>query len=118
MSSTIELAVKNSRHLENLLETRMGASGRGLHQKISSIQSSVDPKIVKKVRWIATLRNKAVHEEGFEIQDVQAYQKACDEVEMYIERNSQMLNDSTFNVFKWIKIATIVIVALLIIHFS
>lgn len=50
--------------IESLL-TKLGATGRGMHEKLDSIESKIELSMVKKIRWIATLRNKAVHEENF-----------------------------------------------------
>jgi hypothetical protein len=36
-ASDIELAVTTARRLESLLESRFGASGRGLHEKLASV---------------------------------------------------------------------------------
>ena len=52
-----------SQQTERLLEQRLGAQGRGLHEKLSSVADRVPEKIQKKIRFIATIRNKATHED-------------------------------------------------------
>lgn len=52
-----------SQQTERLLEQRFGAQGRGLHEKLSSVADRVPEKIQKKIRFIATIRNKATHED-------------------------------------------------------
>ena len=60
----IEVAVKSSKRLEGLLEKRFGASGRGLHDKLTSVEDRIPEEIRRSIRWVATIRNKVVHEEG------------------------------------------------------
>ena len=42
-----------------------GAKGKGLHEKASSVQQMLRPDLVRKIRYLATIRNKLVHERGF-----------------------------------------------------
>jgi hypothetical protein len=60
-----ERAIKYSKSLETLLKNRFGATGKGLHEYTSSVESKLDPKIVKKLRYMATIRNKLVHDDGY-----------------------------------------------------
>ena len=39
--------------IESLL-TKLGATGRGMHEKLDSIESKIELSMVKKIRWIAT----------------------------------------------------------------
>lgn len=73
--SQIETVIRASKQLEQLLEQHYGASGRGLHEKTSSIEDQLDSDTVRRLRKIATLRNKVVHED-FEIDDLTDFQ--CD----------------------------------------
>lgn len=61
-----ELCIRSSKELEHLLETEFRASGKGLHEKISSVESQLTPDLVKNMRYLATIRNKLVHEHGFD----------------------------------------------------
>lgn len=62
-----ELAVRAAKDLELKLQNQFGAEGRGLHEKINSIQdyNYLPRSLVKKMRHVATLRNKLVHEQDF-----------------------------------------------------
>src|SRR5688572_18339798 len=60
--SDIDLAVTRSQRLEQLLERDFGATGKGLHQKVSSIEDTMPQDLVRKLRLVATVRNKVVHE--------------------------------------------------------
>jgi len=52
-----------SQTLDQLLANRYGAEGRGLHEKLSSVEGRIPQFIQKKIRYIATMRNKATHED-------------------------------------------------------
>lgn len=62
----ISTAVKKAKEIETLLAENFEAEGKGLHQKITSAGPYLPVEMQKKLRWIATIRNKMVHEEGFE----------------------------------------------------
>ncbi len=80
--SDIELAVTRTKSLESFLEQALGATGKGLHEKVSSVQDRLQPALVRKLRFIATIRNKIVHESSYEkIDDRGAFIRACDEVD-------------------------------------
>lgn len=61
-----KLAIKGSKRLEGILEEEFGAHGKGLHEKVSSVEKELGPELVRLLRRIATLRNKIVHEESFD----------------------------------------------------
>jgi hypothetical protein len=60
----IEIAVQGAKRLEALLQARFGAEGRGLHEKLTSVENKIPSDLRKSIRWVATIRNKLVHEEG------------------------------------------------------
>jgi hypothetical protein len=79
--SDIELAVTRVKTLEALLEA-LGAAGKGLHEKVSSVQPRLPPPLVKKLRFVATVRNKIVHEADYQqIDDRAGFTRACAEAE-------------------------------------
>jgi hypothetical protein len=78
--SDIELAVSRAKTLEALLEA-LGATGKGLHEKITSVQAKLPQPLAKRLRFIATVRNKVVHESGYAIDDRAGFVRACDEAE-------------------------------------
>ena len=80
--SDIELAVARTKELESLLEQVLGATGKGLHEKVSSVQSKLPPALVKKLRFVATIRNRIVHEADYpRIDDRAGFARVCDEAE-------------------------------------
>ena len=60
-----ELVIHSAKELEWLLESTFGATGKGLHEKITSVESSLPPALVKRLRFLATIRNRLIHERGF-----------------------------------------------------
>lgn len=83
--SDIAIAVKNSKILEQLLESKFGAVGKGLHQKVDSVAHRLDGATVKRLRWIATLRNKVVHED-FAMENLAEYVAACEQCRTVLEK--------------------------------
>lgn len=64
-SNDFELCIKSSKELEHLLDTEFGATGKGLHEKITSVEHELTPELVRNMRYLATIRNKLVHEHDF-----------------------------------------------------
>lgn len=55
-------AIDIARRLESALET-LGAQGKGLHEKVGSVEDRLPAALVSKLRYIASVRNKIVHED-------------------------------------------------------
>lgn len=84
--SDIELAITRCKSLETFLEQSLGATGKGLHEKVSSVQGRLQPDLVKKLRFIATVRNKIVHETNYQkIDDRAGFLRACDEADAALQ---------------------------------
>lgn len=78
MGSDIEVAVQWAKRLETLLESDFGATGKGLHEKISSVQKRLPAATSRKLRFIATVRNKIVHETSYsKIEDRGRFERTC-----------------------------------------
>lgn len=65
-SNDYELAIRSSKELEHFLEVEFGATGKGLHEKITSSSGFLTPSLVKDMRYLATIRNKLIHEVRFD----------------------------------------------------
>ena len=76
MQSDIDIVVTQSKTLEALLEQKFGATGRGLYEKLSSIEYQLEAGLVKNIRWIATMRNKVVHE-NFQLTNQNDFLRSC-----------------------------------------
>jgi hypothetical protein len=78
--SDIETAVKASRQIEDLLEQRFGAKGRGLHEKLTSAQDRLPEHILRRARYIASVRNTVVHDHNAVIKDRSGFEAASTEI--------------------------------------
>jgi hypothetical protein len=77
-----ELAVKRAKRLEKMLRQGLGAQGRGLHELVSSVARELPDPLERRLRFIATIRNKIVHEEDYQrIDDRRGFIDACDQAE-------------------------------------
>lgn len=89
-----ELVIRASKDLEYILEAYLGGSGKGLHEKCTSVQRLLPQDLQKKIRYLATIRNKLVHERGFDhIPDrarfVESYQIAERDVRSIIAKHGR-----------------------------
>jgi hypothetical protein len=80
-----ELVIKSSKELEHILEHDFGGRGKGLHEKASSA-SNLTPQLVKDIRYLVTVRNKLIHECGFDaIPDrdafIEVFERAVNELD-------------------------------------
>ncbi len=64
-----------------LLRTQYHAEGKGLHQLISSCEERLPHDVIAKLRFIATVRNKVVHEDNYKLDDRKGFMAACDDCE-------------------------------------
>jgi len=61
-----EIVLKNTKRIESILD-QMGAKGKGLYEKSLSIEEQLDNKILKSIKFIASIRNQLLHEEKFQL---------------------------------------------------
>lgn len=54
--------VRVSRELETDLSKYLEAEGKGLHEKVTSVQDKLSVNDVKQIRFIASIRNNLVHD--------------------------------------------------------
>lgn len=79
--SDIEKVVVRTRQIEKLLRVQYHAKGKGLHQLITSCEERLPHDVIGKLRFIATIRNKIVHEEDYKLEDRKQFLVVCDECE-------------------------------------
>ncbi len=85
--SDIDLAVRRSKRLERLLRDGIGARGKGLHELTSSVERKLPVDVVRRLRFVATLRNKIVHDLDYtRLDDRPGFVQACDLAEKELER--------------------------------
>ncbi|MCQ6497860.1 DUF4145 domain-containing protein, partial [Vibrio parahaemolyticus] len=73
----IEKVVMRTRTNEKLLRTQYHAEGKGLHQLISSCEERLPHDVIAKLRFIATVRNKVVHDVYYKLDDRKVFLAAC-----------------------------------------
>lgn len=86
--SDIDLAIRRSKRLEARLRRNYGVSGRGLHELIDAAKArnALPIPLVKRLRFIATVRNKVVHDlEYRKIDDRRGFIEACDKAERELD---------------------------------
>lgn len=94
-SNDYELVIKASKEIEHILEVEFDAKGKGLHEKVSSVSSQLTPKLCKRIRFLATIRNRLIHERGFDVipdrgSFIAAFEESkSDIVALLQERNSK-----------------------------
>ncbi|GGF57703.1 hypothetical protein GCM10011332_08980 [Terasakiella brassicae] len=66
---------KISREFEKVLDRKFGAQGKGLHSKLSSVQRELPKELVLRIRKIADIRNKTMHERDIEFSDFKAFKQ-------------------------------------------
>jgi len=87
-SCDLSLVIFSSKQLEVLLERDFEANGKGLHEKISSAKD-LPESLKRKLRRIATIRNKLVHHTGFnEIPDRESFLKDFQEAKAELTKIS------------------------------
>ncbi len=79
--SDIEQVVLRTRKIERLLREQYHANGKGLHQLISSCEERLPHDVIAKLRFVATIRNKVVHEDHYKLEDRKAFLSVCNECE-------------------------------------
>lgn len=67
--SDIELAVVLTKPLQQRLATELGADGLTLHERISSVESLLEPADVKRARFVSSVRNKLINDVGVDRMD-------------------------------------------------
>ncbi len=77
----LDRIIRKTKRLESLLKKHYRAKGKGLHQLISDVESRLPNEYVSKLRFIATIRNKAVHEDDFIFENKKDFYNACRECE-------------------------------------
>lgn len=60
--SHIEIAVNGAKKIESFLVQSFGATGRGLHEKLTSVEKKIPHALQKQIRYVASVRNSIVHE--------------------------------------------------------
>ncbi|UJF19301.1 DUF4145 domain-containing protein [Vibrio sp. SS-MA-C1-2] len=87
----IEMVVTKTRHLEFLLKEHYHAKGKGLHQLINSCEKRLPHDVIGKLRFIASVRNKVVHQDGYQLDNRKQFIAACDYCENILTPRAERL---------------------------
>jgi len=93
---SLEVIIQRTKSIESTL-AQLGANGKGLHEKVSSIESSLPSDLVKKIRFVASVRNKSVHDENYSVSadTLKGFVSACDEIDQQLTTKSQRSSSSS-----------------------
>lgn len=95
----LELAISHSKRLESLLKQNCDARGKGLHEMTDHVEHKLPAEIVKKLRLVATVRNKIVHEVDYEkIERRRQFVRAAEDAELHLHKlgDKRALRDGMF----------------------
>lgn len=82
-----EVVITGCKRLEQLLEGRFGAAGRGLHEKVTSVTRHLPLPVINKLRYIASVRNQVVHGTAeLTSEELGDYSQGCQWAEVAIEQ--------------------------------
>lgn len=65
--------------IDGVLQRDFGGRGRGIHSKLDSITHPIPKALDERLRYIGALRNKALAEPWYRIEDRAAYLAACED---------------------------------------
>ena len=85
--SDIDLVIRRSKKLEGMLREQFKVQGRGLHDLTTAAKEkgALPTPLVKKLRFIATMRNRIVHDtEVNALDDRRGFIQACDDAELLL----------------------------------
>lgn len=93
-----ETVIKKTKKIETML-VKMGAEGKGLHEKVSSIEHLIEENTVKSIRFITSIRNKLLHEDGFEMTSelLSNFENACENIINSLESNNNYSSQNNDN---------------------
>lgn len=72
--------IAGAKGIEKILVEQFGGTGRGMTEKLNSSRYRIPEPLKKRIKHLAWLRNRSVHEEGFVIQDGDDYLAKCESV--------------------------------------
>lgn len=107
--SEIEHVVILTRQLESLLKKRYHAQGKGLHQLISSCETRLPHELILQLRYVATVRNRLLHEEGYTLDNPkQFYQQAKFCIKRLSPRSTRMMWEIALGVVLFITLGSLI----------
>jgi hypothetical protein len=77
-----------------MLEKHLGATGRGLHEKVQSVKDKLPSYLIRPAFHVAEMRNGVLHEEGFVLRDRAKFIHCAKSVEDYLRQTYEGVNKS------------------------
>ena len=81
-----ELACLASKSIEKILREQYSATGKGLHEYLDSIEGRINKETINQARFIATVRNRVVHNDGV-IDNPESFYKTAMEVVYALDKS-------------------------------
>jgi len=72
--------IGSAKSIERILAEQFGGSGRGMREKLDSARYPIPEPLKKRIAYLARVRNRCVHEEGYELEDTEDYVRKCESV--------------------------------------
>jgi hypothetical protein len=72
--------IGSAKSIERILTEQFGGSGRGMREKLDSARYPIPEPLKKRIAYLARVRNRCVHEEGYELEDTEDYVRKCESV--------------------------------------
>jgi len=76
-NNPIQIAVEQSKAIEQLLTSKFEAVGKGLTEKTKSIEYNLPVGLANKIKTIARIRNNVVHEDGSLLKNENQFVQSC-----------------------------------------
>jgi hypothetical protein len=97
----IEQVINRTKTLESTLVQHYAATGRGMHAKITSASEHLSSSVIRRLRTVATIRNRLLHEDTFTVLNVpKDFSALCDELEQALNGSSERLPDLPIKDFR------------------
>lgn len=72
--------IAGAKSVERILTEQFGGTGRGMREKLDSVRYPIPQPLQQRIAYLARMRNRSVHEEGFELNDSEDYLRKCQAV--------------------------------------
>jgi len=97
-----ETVINYTKEIETIL-VEMGAEGKGLHAKVNSLKDNLDEATIKSIRFIASIRNKLLHDSNFTLTDdlLESFESESEKIisnlTLDFKENSSKKDNESFN---------------------
>lgn len=72
--------IAGAKSIERILTEQFGGTGRGMREKLDSARYPIPQPLQQRIAYLARVRNRCVHEEGYELKDTDDYVRKCESV--------------------------------------